>query len=112
VEVGPPFIELNDKLIMIYNSANDNLIYSISFLVLDKKNPTKILYRHNKPILVPSEQFELFGKVNNVIFTEGLIKFKNKYFLYYGGGDKCIGVATSTDNLIKKNFLSSVLNTK
>ena len=42
VEVGPPFIELKDKLIMIYNSANNDLIYSPSFLILDKKNPTKI----------------------------------------------------------------------
>lgn len=109
VEVGPPFIEIDDKLIMIYNSANKDLIYSISFLVLDKEDPTKILYRHNKPILVPSEQFELFGKVNNVIFTEGLVKFKNKYLLYYGGADKCIGVATIKQNEIKKSFLPATL---
>jgi predicted GH43/DUF377 family glycosyl hydrolase len=105
VEVGPPLIKIKDKLIMIYNSANNDLIYSPSFLVLDKKNPTKILYRYNKPILVPDEQFELFGKVNNVIFAEGLVKFKKIYFLYYGGADKCIGVATITQNEIEKNFL-------
>ncbi|MDP2362891.1 MAG: glycoside hydrolase family 130 protein [Ignavibacteria bacterium] len=108
VEVGPPFIEIGDKLIMIYNSANNDLIYSPSFLVLDKKNPTKILYRHNKPILIPNEQFELFGKVNNVIFAEGIVKFKNKYFLYYGGADKCIGVATTTQNEIEKDFLPAL----
>ena len=102
VEVGPPFIEIGDKLIMIYNSANNDLIYSPSFLVLDKKNPTKILYRHNKPILIPEEQFELFGKVNNVIFAEGIVEFKNKYFLYYGGADRYVGVATSTQNEIEK----------
>lgn len=105
VEVGPPLIEIKDKLIMIYNSANNELIYSPSFLVLDKKNPTEILYRYNKQILVPDEQFELFGKVNNVIFAEGLVKFKKRYFLYYGGADKCIGVATITQNEIEKNFL-------
>ena len=105
VEVGPPLIKIKDKLIMIYNSANNDLIYSPSFLVLDKKNPTKIIYRHSKPILVPDEQFELFGKVNNVIFAEGLVKFKKIYFLYYGGADKCIGVATITQNEIEKNFL-------
>lgn len=109
VEVGPPFIEIGDKLIMIYNSANNDLVYSPSFLVLDKKNPTKILYRHNKPILIPDEQFELFGKVNNVIFAEGIVKFKNKYFLYYGGADKCVGVATITQNEIEKNFLFTSL---
>ncbi|MCD4771222.1 glycosidase [archaeon] len=108
VEVGPPFIEIGDKLIMIYNSANNDLVYSPSFLILDKKNPTKILYRHDKPILTPDKQFELFGKVNNVIFAEGIAKFKNKYFLYYGGADKCIGVATTTQNEIKKDFLPAL----
>ena len=92
---------------MIYNSANNDLIYNPSFLVLDKKNPTKILYRHNKPILVPKKQFELFGKVNNVIFAEGLVKFKNKYFIYYGGADKCIGLATITQKDLKKILLHS-----
>jgi len=109
VEVGPPLIVIKDKLFMIYNSANNDLIYSPSFLVLDKKNPTKILYRYNKQILVPDEQFELFGKVNNVIFAEGLVKFKKRYFLYYGGADKCIGLATIAQNEIEKNFLPTSL---
>jgi len=107
VEVGPPFIEISDKLIMIYNSANNDIIYSPSFLVLDKKNPTKILYRHNKPIMTPDKQFELFGKVNNVIFAEGIVKFKNKYFLYYGGADKYVGVATIDQNKIKISNLKN-----
>jgi len=108
VEVGPPFIELGDKIIMIYNSANDNLEYAPSYLVLDKQNPTKILYRHNKPILIPEKQFELFGKVNNVIFTEGLVKFNNNFFLYYGGADKYVGMATITETEIEQDFLSTL----
>ena len=94
VEVGPPLIETKNKLIMIYNSADELNRYSISYIVLDKQDPTRLIYRSNKPLIIPSEQFELFGKVNNVVFAEGLIKFKGNYFLYYGGGDKCIGVAT------------------
>ncbi len=104
VEVGPPFIELKDKLVMIYNSSDKYIRYSPSFIILDKKNPLKILYRHDKPMLSPNSQFELFGKVNNVIFAEGLVKFKGKYFLYYGGADKCIGVATATQKEIEKSF--------
>lgn len=102
VEVGPPTIKVGGYLFFIYNSSDKNKIYSPSFLILDRKNPRKILYRHDKPILVPKEQFEKFGKVNNVIFTEGLIERKNKYFLYYGGGDKCVGLATTSKDKIKK----------
>jgi predicted GH43/DUF377 family glycosyl hydrolase len=104
VEVGPPFIEVGNKLIMIYNSANADLIYAPSFLVLGKKNPTKILYRHNKPILIPDKQFELFGKVNNTIFAGGIVKFNKKYFLYYGGADKCVGVATINEKDLNKHI--------
>lgn len=104
VEVGPPFIQLKDKLMMIYNSANDDLVYAPSFLILDRKNPTKILYRHTKPILTPDEQFERWGKVNNVIFAEGLVEYKGKYFLYYGGADKCVGIATTSVSVIARHF--------
>jgi len=35
------------------------------------------------------------GEVNNVCFVEGLVMFKNKWFLYYGTGDSKIAVAIS-----------------
>jgi len=94
VEVGPPIIETKNRLIMIYNSADKLNKYSVSYIILDKQNPTRLIYRSDETLIIPSEQFELFGKVNNVVFAEGLVKFKGNYFLYYGGGDKCVGVAT------------------
>ncbi len=93
VEVGPPFLILKDRIIMIYNSSDRYKRYAPFYLILDKEDPTKILYRSKTPLMLPKEQFELYGKVNDVIFAQGLVKFKNKYLLYYGGGDKCIGVA-------------------
>lgn len=104
VEVGPPLITTKDKLIMIYNSADNLDRYSPSYIILDKQNSTKLIYRSSKPLMIPSEQFELFGKVNNVIFAEGLVKFKGNYFLYYGGGDKCIGVATFKEKDLSDYF--------
>lgn len=98
VEVGPPFIIIKNKLIMIYNTADRLNRYLPHYVVLDRKNPTKIIYRHDKPLLGLSEQFEYFGKTNNVIFAEGLVNFAGKYFLYYGGADKYIGVATINED--------------
>lgn len=93
VEVGPPFIILKDKIIMIYNSSNRLKRYQPGYLILDRQDPTKVLYRSKQSFMSPEEQFELYGKVNNVVFVSGLIKLKNKYLLYYGGADKCVGVA-------------------
>ena len=94
VEPGPAPLLIKEKLVLIHNTSDKNIVYRPSLAILDKNNPGKIIYRTKKPLLSITEQFEKLGKVNNVIFAEGLVEFKNKYFLYYGCADKCIGVAT------------------
>jgi len=102
VETGPPPIVTKKGILMIYNSAETRityeetkrwLSYSPGFVIFDKNNPTKVIYRSEKPILEPIEYWEKFGKVNYVIFATGLVYFKGKWLLYYGGADKSIGVA-------------------
>ena len=41
----------------------------------------------------PDKAYEMNGQVNNVCFLEGLARFKNKWFLYYGTADSKIAVA-------------------
>jgi beta-1,2-mannobiose phosphorylase / 1,2-beta-oligomannan phosphorylase len=44
----------------------------------------------------------LEGQVNNVVFPCGAAVIKEKLFVYYGGGDSVIGVATvDLDDLLK-----------
>lgn len=92
VEGGPPPIVTEEGILMIYNSSN-GVSYAPSFALFDKTDPAKLLYRADKPILEPTEYWEQYGKINNVIFTNGLVHFKNKWLLYYGGADKSIGLA-------------------
>jgi len=103
VEGGPPPILTDEGILMIYNSSKGPagydrssdvwLSYSPGVAVFDKNDPAKLLYRTEKPICEPTEYWEKYGKVNNVIFVTGLVYFKNKWLLYYGGADKSIGVA-------------------
>jgi len=92
VEGGPPPIVTQEGIVMIYNSSN-SVSYQPGFAIFDRDNPTKLLFRSNEPILQPSEYWEMYGKVNAVIFTNGFVNFKGKWLLYYGGADKSIGVA-------------------
>jgi predicted GH43/DUF377 family glycosyl hydrolase len=73
----------------------------------DLNNPEKILYRSPKPILIPKKNYEKYGLVKNVVFTCGAIIIKNKLFVYYGGADSVINVATipikEVLSLIKKS---------
>ena len=74
---------------------------------MDKNNPGKVLYRADKPLMTPTEDYEVNGKVNNVIFGSGLVEFKGTYFYYYGAADKVIAVATVSKEELEK-YLNSL----
>ena len=46
----------------------------------------------------PELPYETTGQINQVVFLEGLARFKNKWFLYYGTADSKIAVATRPVN--------------
>jgi len=102
IEGGPPPIVTREGILVIYNSAKAGmdcengknwLYYAPGLAIFDKKDPTRLIYRSNKPIIEPTEYWEKYGKVNYVIFATGLVFFKGKWILYYGGADKSIGAA-------------------
>jgi hypothetical protein len=53
------------------------------------------LARLETPFLVPSTPEEERGQVDLVVFAEGLVQFKGKWFLYYGQADQTLGVAVA-----------------
>ncbi len=92
VEMGPAPIITKKGIFVIYNSFNGEE-YSAGCAMLDKNDPGKAIARKEDPILSPTSSWESYGKINYVVFAEGLVQMKNKYFIYYGGADKSIGVA-------------------
>jgi predicted GH43/DUF377 family glycosyl hydrolase len=51
--------------------------------------------RLESPILQPTSVREVKGQVDNVVFSEGLVQFRGKWFMYFGQGDAFLGVATA-----------------
>lgn len=93
VEPGPCPILTKKGIFMIYNSSDESNNYHVGYAMFDKNNPEKLIARTSKPVLSPVKDWEKYGKVNYVVFVEGLVEQNNKYFLYYGGADKCLGIA-------------------
>ena len=93
VEPGPPPILTPTSLVLIYNGADDHLVYRTAVAVFDRENPAKILARSDQPIFGPESEWEKVGQVPNVVFVEGMVRQKRRYLFYYGGADKYIGVA-------------------
>jgi predicted GH43/DUF377 family glycosyl hydrolase len=40
-------------------------------------------------------EWEKAGQVPNVVFVEGMVQDGNRWFFYYGGADKYVGVSTA-----------------
>ena len=102
VESGPPAMITKKGILLLYNSMNlhENGFaglppdaYSAGQVLMDKNDPTKVIARTDENFMKPEKPYELTGQVNQVVFIEGLVYFKKKYFLYYGTADSKIAVA-------------------
>jgi len=93
VEPGPPPILTPRGILLVYNGADNKLVYRTGVAVFDRGDPRKLLSRSDTPIFAPEKDWEKVGQVPNVVFVEGLVQNADRFFFYYGGADKYIGVA-------------------
>ena len=92
-EPGPAPILTPNGIVLVYNGADDKLVYRTGVAIFDRKNPRKLLWRSDRPIFQPEKDWEKVGQVPNVVFVEGMVKRGERYLFYYGAADKYIGLA-------------------
>lgn len=92
---GPPIKTKYGWLLLYHGISRRSGHYNVRAALLDLKNPMKILYRTHDPILEPQMKYEKEGIVPNVVFPCGSAIIKNKLYVYYGGADKVVGVASA-----------------
>jgi predicted GH43/DUF377 family glycosyl hydrolase len=93
---GPP-IETKHGWLLLYHCVSRKtqpMTYYVATALLDLKDPSKVIARRKVPILEPETPYELYGQVNNVVFPCGAVIIGDELFVYYGGADSVIGVAT------------------
>ncbi len=93
VEPGPAPILTADGIVLIYNGADDELVYRAGIVRFDRADPRRVLSRTDTPVFAPEREWEKAGQVPNVVFVEGMVRRGNRWLLYYGGADKYVGVA-------------------
>lgn len=96
--VGAPPLKTEKGWVVFYHGMDmrDPGKYKVGVMLLDLKNPEKILRRAEEPILEPETRYENGGHKPGVIYVCGaVIKGKN-IFLYYGAGDRTTGVAMAS----------------
>lgn len=102
VEPGPPAMHTDKGIVLIYNSRNvhakgdKNLpegTYAAAQILFDSLRPGVVTKRMDNYFMKPDKPYEIAGQVNHVCFVEGLVNYKDKWFLYYGTADSKIAVA-------------------
>lgn len=95
IGAGAPPIKTERGWLIIYHGVSSNLVYRLGFAFADLEDPSEIVYRHPEPILEPLMTYEREGFVPNVVFTDGAVLKDDIVYVYYGGADTVIGVATA-----------------
>jgi len=92
---GPPPIKTKYGWLLFYHGMDhrDLSQYKLGAMILDLKDPTKILYRSKEPFLVPEEVYELEGFKGGVIYVIGAVVKDGNLLIYYGGADSYVCVA-------------------
>lgn len=94
--VGPPPLKTKQGWLVLYHGMDhrDPNKYKLGAMLLDLKNPSKIIGRATEPLLMPDMWYENDSKPG-VVYACGAIIKNDTLFVYYGGGDKHVCVATS-----------------
>jgi beta-1,2-mannosidase len=104
-ETGPPPVLTSAGIVVLYNGKNaaeggDSSLaagaYAAGEALFDGANPARLLQQTEKPVLQPEMPYEKTGQyAAGTTFAEGLVYFRDKWFLYYGCADSLVAVVTA-----------------
>jgi len=91
-------VETEHGWLCFYHGVDDprpgKFAYRTGVVLLDLDDPTRVLRRPKDPIFWPEELWEIRGDVPNVVFSCANIVVGDTVYVFYGGGDHVIGLAT------------------
>jgi beta-1,2-mannobiose phosphorylase / 1,2-beta-oligomannan phosphorylase len=91
---GPPPLKTARGWLLFYHAhdRHEKDRYKLGAMLLDLRDPTKVLYRSRQPILEPDYHYENEGKPG-VVYACGSTVNDGMLYVYYGGADRVVCVA-------------------
>jgi predicted GH43/DUF377 family glycosyl hydrolase len=108
IGMAAPPIKVEEGWLLIYHGIGEDKYYRLGAALLDAETATTIISRTDAPILEPVLPWEKKGAVDNVVFSCGVVLRDDTLYVYYGGGDTAIGVATLSKKELIKRLLPSL----
>jgi len=106
LEVGAPPVKTKEGWLIIYsyikNYFSPEKIFGIEAVLLDLKDPSIVIGRTEKPLLIPKMPYELKGDVPDVTFPSGAYIQNDLLHVYYGAADSTGCLATMPVNDLLK----------
>lgn len=87
-------IETEHGWLIIYHAYDDERTYRFGAALLDLDDPSRVISRPGDFIMEPEEVWEFKGDVPWAIFSTANPVVDGTVYVYYGGADRVIGLAT------------------
>lgn len=105
VELGAVPIKTEAGWLVIYsyihNYMSNNKEFGIEAVLLDLKDPQKVIGRTDYSLIKPEASYELHGDVPDIVFPSGALVHDGMLFVYYGAADTRCALATcAIDDLL------------
>lgn len=106
---GPAPIKTKYGWLILYHAIEkkDPGKFKVFAMLLDIKDPTKVLYRSKEAILEPDSNYENEGIKPGIVYVCGAVVKEGNLFVYYGGADTVSCVAVANLNLFLDELVKS-----
>jgi len=94
-EAGALALLRKDGILLMVQGGHATLgAWTLRQALIDPKDMTTVLAYQKEPFLYPEYDWEKRGMTGDTTVSNGLVPFEDRWFLYYGGADRVIGLAT------------------
>jgi predicted GH43/DUF377 family glycosyl hydrolase len=87
-------IETPHGWLVLNHAYDENHVYRFGVILLDLDDPSRVIHRPTGPVFWPEELWELRGDVPNVVFSCANPVVDGIVYVFYGGADHVVGLAT------------------
>ena len=101
-----PPIRTDEGWLTLFHAVGPDAKYRLGALLLDLDDPTRVLHRTPHWILQPELDYELEGPYRGCVFPCGKIVMEGTLFVYYGGADKYVALATCPLEMLIDHLLT------